>query len=86
MDQQHKDIVAIGGSAGSGEVLQTILKNLPSNLPASIFITTMSLPIRPAFSPRPSAAGAHCRSLPPSTDSRSNPAMSMWHRPTDIFW
>ena len=35
-----KDIVVIGGSAGSHAVLQQIVSELPANLPASIFITT----------------------------------------------
>ncbi|TLX08274.1 chemotaxis protein CheB [Rhizobium sp. MHM7A] len=35
-----KDIIAIGGSAGSGAVLKTLVADLPANLPASIFVTT----------------------------------------------
>jgi two-component system, chemotaxis family, protein-glutamate methylesterase/glutaminase len=35
-----KDIVAIGGSAGSGAVLRKIVGGLPGDLPASIFIST----------------------------------------------
>lgn len=35
-----RDIVAIGGSAGSGPVLKQILRDLPADLPASIFVCT----------------------------------------------
>lgn len=36
----NKNIVAIGGSAGSGAVLSRIMADLPADLPASIFIAT----------------------------------------------
>lgn len=36
---QARDIVVIGGSAGSIEPLRTIVSNLPADFPASIFIT-----------------------------------------------
>ena len=35
-----KDIVAIGGSAGSGAVLKTLVADLPADLPASVFVST----------------------------------------------
>lgn len=35
-----KDIIAIGGSAGSGTALKRLLRNLPGDLPASIFVST----------------------------------------------
>jgi len=35
-----RDIVAIGGSAGSGPVLRQILRDLPADLPASVFVCT----------------------------------------------
>jgi two-component system chemotaxis response regulator CheB len=35
-----KDIVTIGGSAGSGSVLRDVLNGLPGDFPASVFITT----------------------------------------------
>lgn len=35
-----KDIIAIGGSAGSGAVLKTIVAGLPAELPASVFVST----------------------------------------------
>jgi len=35
-----KDIIAIGGSAGSSAVLKQLLSQLPEGLPASIFIST----------------------------------------------
>jgi two-component system chemotaxis response regulator CheB len=35
-----KDIVVLGGSTGSGAVLRRILRALPADFPASVFITT----------------------------------------------
>lgn len=35
-----KDIIAIGGSAGSGAVLRKVIGALPSDLPASVFVST----------------------------------------------
>ncbi len=35
-----KDIIAIGGSAGSGAVLKKLIGDLPADLPASVFVTT----------------------------------------------
>ena len=35
-----KDIVAIGGSAGSSAVLKRLLSDLPRDLPASVFVST----------------------------------------------
>lgn len=40
MQTATRDIIAIGGSAGSGAVLRKILAQLPSDLPASVFIST----------------------------------------------
>jgi two-component system chemotaxis response regulator CheB len=40
MTALRKDIVAIGGSAGSGAVLRGLLRDLPRDFPASIVITT----------------------------------------------
>jgi two-component system chemotaxis response regulator CheB len=36
----NRDIIVIGGSAGSGAVLQQIMADLPGDLPASIFVAT----------------------------------------------
>lgn len=36
----RKDIVTIGGSAGSGTVLRQLVKDLPVDFPASVFIST----------------------------------------------
>lgn len=36
----NRDIIAIGGSAGSGAVLRQVVRDLPRDLPASIFIAT----------------------------------------------
>lgn len=36
----RRDIVVIGGSAGSGAVLKTLMQSLPADLPASLFIAT----------------------------------------------
>lgn len=38
--QVQKDIIAIGGSAGSGAVLKRLLSDLPLDLPASVFVST----------------------------------------------
>lgn len=35
-----RDIVVIGGSAGSGAVLKTLMPRLPADLPASLFVRT----------------------------------------------
>lgn len=35
-----KDIIAIGGSAGSGNVLRRLVRELPADLPAALFIST----------------------------------------------
>lgn len=35
-----KDIIVIGGSAGSGTVLQQVMADLPADLPASLFVVT----------------------------------------------
>lgn len=40
MTTQRRDIVVIGGSAGSGAVLRELLSGLPADLPASVFIAT----------------------------------------------
>lgn len=36
----HRDIIAIGGSAGSGAALRKVMASLPPDLPASLFIAT----------------------------------------------
>jgi two-component system chemotaxis response regulator CheB len=36
----NRDIIVIGGSTGSGEVLKAIVRALPADLPASVFINT----------------------------------------------
>ena len=36
----QRDIIAIGGSAGSGAVLKRLLGELPGDLPASVFVST----------------------------------------------
>lgn len=36
----NKDLIAIGGSAGSGAALQKIVADLPPDLPASVFVAT----------------------------------------------
>jgi len=35
-----KDVIVIGGSAGSGAILGTLIADLPADLPASVFIST----------------------------------------------
>ena len=44
-----KDIIAIGGSAGSGAVLKRLIGDLPADLPASVFISTHIPPNSPSF-------------------------------------
>lgn len=36
----QRDIIVIGGSAGSGAVLRRMFRDLPADLPASLFVTT----------------------------------------------
>lgn len=40
MPGAKKDIIVIGGSAGSGAVLRQLLGDLPDDLPASVFVST----------------------------------------------
>ncbi|WP_037080643.1 chemotaxis protein CheB [Rhizobium sp. CCGE 510] len=51
-----KDIIAIGGSAGSGAVLRTLVADLPADLPASIFVSTHIPANSPGFLPEMLAA------------------------------
>ncbi|TDK32137.1 chemotaxis protein CheB [Rhizobium deserti] len=44
-----KDIVVIGGSAGSGAVLKSLIADLPSELPASVFVSTHIPASSPGF-------------------------------------
>ncbi len=44
-----KDIIAIGGSTGSGAVLKQLLGDLPPDLPASIFVSTHVAARGPSF-------------------------------------
>lgn len=46
-----RDIIAIGGSAGSGPVLKRIVSELPADLPASIFVSTHLPPHSPSYLP-----------------------------------
>jgi len=47
----HRDIVVIGGSAGSLQVLQTILSALPWNFPAAVFIVVHTTEDSPRLLP-----------------------------------
>jgi len=40
VDMARKDIVTIGGSLGSGAVLRRLLRELPADFPAAVFVTT----------------------------------------------
>ncbi|RFB85847.1 chemotaxis protein CheB [Rhizobium leguminosarum bv. trifolii] len=51
-----KDIIAIGGSAGSGAVLRTLVADLPADLPASVFVSTHIPANSPGFLPEILAA------------------------------
>ena len=44
-----KDIIAIGGSSGSGVALRQLLRGLPPDLPASVFISTHIAASGPSF-------------------------------------
>lgn len=44
-----KDIIAIGGSAGSSAALKQLLRNLPGDLPASVFVSTHIPSDRPSL-------------------------------------
>ncbi|AIC30623.1 chemotaxis protein-glutamate methylesterase CheB-type protein (plasmid) [Rhizobium etli bv. mimosae str. IE4771] len=46
-----KDIIAIGGSAGSSAVLKTLVADLPADLPASVFVSTHIPANSPGFLP-----------------------------------
>jgi two-component system chemotaxis response regulator CheB len=48
---QPRDIVVIGGSAGSIEALQTIVQSLPPDFPASVFAVTHIPPDSPTMLP-----------------------------------
>ncbi|MDR9814110.1 chemotaxis protein CheB [Rhizobium hidalgonense] len=46
-----KDIIAVGGSAGSVTVLRTLVADLPGDLPASVFVSTHIPSNAPGFLP-----------------------------------
>jgi two-component system chemotaxis response regulator CheB len=48
----HRDIVVIGGSAGSLEVLKTIFSRLPHDLPAAIFVVVHTSADNPGILPQ----------------------------------
>lgn len=45
------DIIVIGGSAGGIEALRVLIKDLPMDLPAAIFVVVHTLPDRPSLLP-----------------------------------
>ncbi|MBX5171094.1 chemotaxis protein CheB [Rhizobium sp. NZLR1b] len=51
-----KDIIAIGGSTGSGAVLKTLVADLPADLPATVFVSTHIPSNSPGFLPEMLAA------------------------------
>ncbi|OWV82204.1 glutamate methylesterase [Rhizobium sp. R634] len=51
-----RDIIAIGGSAGSGAVLRTLVADLPAELPASVFVSTHIPANSPGYLPEILAA------------------------------
>ena len=63
MTSARKDIIAIGGSMGSGAVLKALIAQLPQDLPASIFISTHVPADSPGFL---SEVLSHCGPLPVS--------------------
>lgn len=60
----RKDIVVIGGSAGSHAVLQDIVSELPADLPASIFIATHVPAAGPTLLPEVLARAAKMHVVP----------------------
>lgn len=54
MDQSYssRDIVAIGGSAGAIEAISAILRGLPSDLPAALFVVVHISPQSPGYMPQ----------------------------------
>lgn len=49
MTEQNRDIIAVGGSAGSLDVLKALLRALPDDLPASVLIVWHSNPSDRSF-------------------------------------
>jgi two-component system, chemotaxis family, protein-glutamate methylesterase/glutaminase len=47
----HRDIIVIGGSAGSLQVLQTILRDLPWDFPAAVFVVVHTSQDSPGLLP-----------------------------------
>src|ERR1043165_4537029 len=47
----HRDIIVIGGSAGSLQVLQTVLSALPWDFPGAIFVVLHTSPDSPGLLP-----------------------------------
>lgn len=47
----HRDILVLGGSSGSLEALKTIVRDLPADLPASIFIVSHISPEHKSYLP-----------------------------------
>jgi two-component system chemotaxis response regulator CheB len=47
--EAQRDIIVIGGSAGSGAVLRRLLSDLPGDLPASVFVSTHIPPHSPSI-------------------------------------
>jgi two-component system chemotaxis response regulator CheB len=48
MDNGRRDIVTIGGSAGSLEPLKSVVENIPADLPAALFIVIHTTPRQPS--------------------------------------
>jgi two-component system, chemotaxis family, protein-glutamate methylesterase/glutaminase len=69
----HRNIIVIGGSSGSIEVLKTIVKGLPVDFPAAIFIVTHISPdhnsylaeILQRYGPLPATTAAHGETFRP---------------------
>src|SRR6201999_161758 len=47
----HRDIIVIGGSSGSIDALKKIVKNLPADLPATVFIVNHVSPEHESYLP-----------------------------------
>jgi len=67
---QPRDIIVIGGSAGSIESLQTIVAGLPTDLPASIFVAVHMTADYPSMLPSLLAHAGHLPAINPADKQR----------------
>jgi hypothetical protein len=80
-----RDIVVIGGSAGSIEAVTELVRGLPPDFPGSVFVVVHFPGSLNSTYPRSSAEQALFRPGTPETVSRSSRAEFMWPLPTSTF-